>query len=170
MEIEYPRYFLEPGYIFVSEDPHLIHTVLGSCVAVCLWDVRGRAGGMNHYIFPQSRDKERRAVFGDVSVEHMVRIMKRYGILPKDMRAHIVGGGYNPELGSIIGDQNVETAERILKKHGIAVLNRDIGEATGRKVIFNNLSGEIVVYKNVAVRRTDWYNDKSKEDQGSHRR
>jgi chemotaxis receptor (MCP) glutamine deamidase CheD len=33
------KYFLHPGYIFISRNPYLIHTVLGSCVAVCLNEI-----------------------------------------------------------------------------------------------------------------------------------
>lgn len=169
MDKDYPKFYLEPGYIFVSAEPYYIHTVLGSCVSVCLWDVAGRAGGMNHYIFPDSHKRERKPVFGDVSIEHMIGLFNQYGVKTADMKAHIIGGGYNPELGSSIGDMNVSVAETLLKKHGITLASRDVGEATGRKLIFNNLTGEIVVYKNVAVRRTDWYHENAREDQGSHR-
>jgi chemotaxis receptor (MCP) glutamine deamidase CheD len=42
--------FLLPGTLHCSAEHAIIATILGSCVAVCLWDcVRGN-GGMNHFL------------------------------------------------------------------------------------------------------------------------
>ena len=32
------KYYLKPGYIFFSSEGHILETVLGSCVSVCLFD------------------------------------------------------------------------------------------------------------------------------------
>ena len=45
-------YYLSPGYIFISEEPSLISTVVGSCVAVSPWDCRKEYGAMAHYLYP----------------------------------------------------------------------------------------------------------------------
>lgn len=39
-----------PGEYFVSDENLVIMTVLGSCIAACLWDSRSRVGGMNHFM------------------------------------------------------------------------------------------------------------------------
>ena len=52
------NYFLEPGYMFVSVKPAAISTVLGSCVAVCLYDRKHKIGGMNQFQFPSIHKKE----------------------------------------------------------------------------------------------------------------
>src|SRR5690606_1421224 len=41
-----------PGEYFVSNENLVIMTVLGSCIAACLWDSRVRVGGMNHFMLP----------------------------------------------------------------------------------------------------------------------
>ncbi len=46
------KYFLEPGYIFMTKKPTVISTVLGSSVAVCIFDPKRKIGGMNHFLFP----------------------------------------------------------------------------------------------------------------------
>lgn len=51
------NYFLEPGYVYLASQPTVISGVLGSCVAVCLYDRKRRVGGMNHFRFPFTRDK-----------------------------------------------------------------------------------------------------------------
>ena len=34
---------------------HMITTILGSCVSVCLWDQARQIGGMNHILLPDSQ-------------------------------------------------------------------------------------------------------------------
>ncbi len=38
---------IQAGGIYVSNEPALVRTVLGSCVAACLFDPVARVGGMN---------------------------------------------------------------------------------------------------------------------------
>lgn len=152
------KYFLKPGYIFASEQPYLIHTVLGSCVSVCLWDVVRKAGGMNHYIYGRANHGNCNARYGDVSILYLIHyLMREMGCRRPNLRAHIIGGGYNRELDSKIGDGNVAVAEELLAENGIEVATKDVGGETGRKVIFNNVTGEVLVYKGINIRRSDWY-------------
>ena len=46
---------LHVGGVHASAEPSMIKTLLGSCVAVCLWDERARVGGMNHFLLPDGR-------------------------------------------------------------------------------------------------------------------
>jgi len=46
------RIFLHAGQISVATEPTEITTILGSCVAICLWDPGSGVGGMNHYMLP----------------------------------------------------------------------------------------------------------------------
>ncbi|MBF0165687.1 MAG: chemotaxis protein CheD, partial [Magnetococcales bacterium] len=41
-----------PGALFAQNGAYVITTVLGSCIAVCLWDRMRKEGGMNHYKLP----------------------------------------------------------------------------------------------------------------------
>jgi chemotaxis protein CheD len=45
-------HFLYPAALFASSQPYVINTILGSCVAVCLWDPVYKVGGMAHYMLP----------------------------------------------------------------------------------------------------------------------
>lgn len=154
---EVENYFLQPGFIFVSDRPHLIHTVLGSCVSVCLWDSANGFGGMNHYIYGRSLRKTGGARYGDLSIPYLLRLIKEAGSKIEDLKAHIIGGAENPELNSAVGRENVQIAEEIMNRNGIRVVSRDTGGVLGRKVIFNNATGEILVYKVQSIRRNDWY-------------
>lgn len=151
------NYFLQPGYIFVSREEYNINTVLGSCVSICLWDSVNEFGGMNHYIYSRSKKGKNNARYGDVSIPYLIKLMVEMGSKNKDLVAHIVGGGYNPILTPVVGEENVEIAKKILNEKKIKISTQDVGGETGRKVVFNNKSGEIMVYKGINVRRGDWY-------------
>jgi chemotaxis protein CheD len=159
------KYYLHPGFIFVSEQPYYIHTVLGSCVSVCVWDVVRKYGGMNHYIYSKPFGSEYNARFGIVSIRYLLKLMAQNGSLIQNLRAHIIGGGYSTFAGPAIGEANREIAEEILGDYGIMIVTKDTGGQTGRKVVFNNYNGEIIVYKGIDVRKGDWYNGYEKQDQ-----
>ncbi|MGE5398592.1 MAG: chemotaxis protein CheD [Chitinophagales bacterium] len=150
-------FYLQPGYIYANDEGSLVKTVLGSCVAVCLWDQRQGFGGMNHYIYPRRVQKPPRAEFGDVSIPYLIKLMKKIGSDEKDLLAHIVGGAANPLLSSNIGQENIAVAEEILERYGITVVNRSVGGNTGKKVVFNTASGELLIYSCMQVREDDWY-------------
>ena len=44
--------YLHPGQLVVSAAPCSVSTILGSCVAVCVWDEETGIGGMNHFLLP----------------------------------------------------------------------------------------------------------------------
>jgi len=45
-------HFLYPAALFASRTPHMVTTILGSCVAICLYDPILKFGGINHYMLP----------------------------------------------------------------------------------------------------------------------
>jgi chemotaxis protein CheD len=158
MIIEEPKtYFLHPGYIFASQEPYLIHTVLGSCISVCLWDSENKFGGMCHYIYSSANNGERNGKYGEIAIPHLLNLMFELGSKKNNLKAHIVGGGENKNFSSCIGSENAELAEKLVKRYDIDILTQDVRGQFGRKVIFNSGSGEILVYKINDVRRDDWY-------------
>ncbi|MFN7184698.1 MAG: chemoreceptor glutamine deamidase CheD, partial [Thermomonas haemolytica] len=48
-----------PGEFFVSDEDIVITTVLGSCVAACIWDRHAHVGGMNHFMLPGGESGDR---------------------------------------------------------------------------------------------------------------
>ena len=45
---------LMPGEFFVSREPEVLTTVLGSCVSACIRDKQLGIGGMNHFMLPDA--------------------------------------------------------------------------------------------------------------------
>ncbi|MBF0095500.1 MAG: chemotaxis protein CheD, partial [Alphaproteobacteria bacterium] len=109
---------LFPGEMICFPEPRLITTILGSCVAVCLWDKSLRFGGMNHFLLPSwEHQGEPSLRYGNVAVEALVREMLDLGSRMEDLRAKVFGGanvlptsGDNPTIGT----RNIEMAIREL--------------------------------------------------------
>lgn len=159
---ELKTYFLHPGYIFVSQEPHLVHTVLGSCISVCLWDSVNKFGGICHYIYSTASNGERNGKYGEMAIPHLLNLMMEIGAKKESLKAHIVGGGENSNFRSPIGMDNATLAQKLIKKYQIEVLTQDVGGQFGRKIIFNSGSGEILIYKINDIRKDDWYENHGK--------
>ena len=151
-------YHLEPGYIYFDSKESVIRTVVGSCVAVCLWDCRLKFGGMNHFLHPVVRDpREAFPKYGNVATIALVRMMEEAGCRSQDLRAYIFGGGHKAGTGGEkIGAANVRIARKILRRKGIRIVTEDVGGQMGRKVLFDVQTGHVATLKVNALRGSDW--------------
>lgn len=152
-------YFLKPGYIFLPTQPTVVSTVLGSCVAVILWDKRRKVGGINHFQMPACRPGDQpTARFGDASTVMLIRMMVQDGSEKKHLEAQIFGGAYNPEVSSQnVGQENVRVARRVLARHGVRVVSEDVGGELGRKIVYDAALNEVAVLKVERLRKGDWH-------------
>ncbi len=152
-------YFLSPGYIFVSEEPSLISTVVGSCVAVSLWDCHKEYGAMAHFLYPVTEDRSQAsAQYGNVAVRYLIKLFLAEGSKIKNLKAQVFGGAINPAGGcERIGTENVRIAKKLLARKRIPVVSEDVGGTMGRKIVYNTLKNEAIVYKVNQLRKGDWY-------------
>jgi chemotaxis protein CheD len=136
--------------VFASGEPAEVTTILGSCVAVCLWDRRLRVGGANHFLLPHGagggNDSAR---FGNVAVERLIMELVALGSQKVDLQAKVFGGAAVIEAfrgrEGHLGSNNVELARALLMEHGIPIVAEDVGGHRGRKVIFQTDSGIALV-------------------------
>ncbi len=152
-------YFLKPGFIYLPARPTVVSTVLGSCVAVVLWDKKRRAGGINHFQLPTFKGAGRpTAKYGDASTAMLIRMMIQDGSKNKHLEAQIFGGACNRKVSSWdVGRENIRTARGVLAKHGIRVISEDVGGERGRKIIFDSVNNEVAVLKVERLRKADWH-------------
>lgn len=143
------RIFLYPGTMVTACEPAHISTVLGSCVATCLWDPVRRVGGMNHFLFPAwSGEGVPTPRYGDVAVPLLVEELRRLGCRLPDIRAKLFGGAHLAvAAGDLfeLGASNLAKARWELERHGIPVIASRVGGACGRKVIFDTADGSVYV-------------------------
>src|SRR4051812_48460182 len=74
------RAYLHAGQVVVSARPCVITTIVGSCVAVYLFDPVRRAGGGNHYVLPVAGGLRHASPrFGDVAIAELITGMLSLG-------------------------------------------------------------------------------------------
>ncbi|HKK90438.1 MAG TPA: chemotaxis protein CheD [Desulfobacteraceae bacterium] len=153
------NYFLQPGYIFVPDTPFTISTVIGSSVAVVLYDRKNHIGGMNHFQLPFIAEKHRAtALYGNVATPALVKMVLSHGSGKKHVEAQIFGGAHDQNrCEKNIGRENIDMAKKVLLEKSISVISEDIGGAKGRKIVFNTNTNEIAVLKVDSLRSEDWY-------------
>ncbi len=152
-------YYLKPGYIFVPDKPTTISTVLGSSVAVSLYDRSRKIGGMSHFLFPYPMVKEKRtALYGNIAIWTLIKMITNAGAKRSRLEAQIFGGAFNPEFPQRdIGRDNLESARQALFRKNIKIASEDVSGELGRKIVFNTTSFEIVVLKVDRLRESDWF-------------
>jgi chemotaxis protein CheD len=164
-------YYLNPGFLYVAEQPTALRTVLGSCVSVCLHDKRLRYGGMNHFLLPESPERERTGRYGRPAIQALLRAFIDFGSHKPDLVAHLVGGaGMAVDSQSQkIGQMNAQIARDLLNRYGIPIVSEDVGGVIGRKVLFLTERNQLVVFKLDKIREADFYDyqDRSRTNDGS---
>jgi chemotaxis protein CheD len=141
------RVTIYAGDVTISLEPVVLQTLLGSCVAVCLWDPVLRAGGMNHILLPGGRLDPDNSRYGANAMELLINgLMKlgcdRYRLLAKAF------GGANVLAGlkqCSTGDMNAAFVRKFLSDEGIPLVAQRLGGAHGVQVRFSTDTGEVLV-------------------------
>ncbi len=140
-------YYLYPASLFADKEPHVVTTILGSCVAVCLFDPILNQGGINHFMLPlwngQGLASPR---YGNIAIERLIERMLSLGSQKENLKAKVFGGGevLQTNLDSFhIGERNIRVAIDILKEQGIPVVAKSVGGKVGRRIEFVTSTGEV---------------------------
>lgn len=136
--------YIAQGELAVGSHPDTyISAILGSCVAVCMWDPDSRVGGMNHILLPDSVSHDGGEFrFGAVEMERLINGIVKAGGDRKRLRAKIFGGASMLGGLSDIGHRNSEFAEEFLKREGIFHERGSVGGTQARRVRFWPYSGK----------------------------
>jgi chemotaxis protein CheD len=136
------------GTNFVTADPKIVlTTVLGSCVACCLFDPHAKVGGMNHFLLAQPRegmrsDNTEAERYGLFAMELLVNEMLKAGATRSTLRAHLYGGANMHAGMQAIGTSNARFAEDFLARDRIPLAHRDLGGTQARRVEFRAAMGQ----------------------------
>jgi chemotaxis protein CheD len=139
--------FLQPGHLVISAQPMEITTILGSCVAVCLWDMTRRIGGMNHFMLPHfSGSGVSSARFGNVAMKELLDGLRNAGGRLPFLQARVFGGACmfaQMSTSAHLGMKNVELAVDFLSRSGIEVVEANTGGSRGRKLTYRTDEGSV---------------------------
>lgn len=122
----------------VSDAPDVVlSAVLGSCVAVCLWDPKIRIGGMNHILLSDDTPALPGKVPCAVNVtELLIDALIAKGARRDRLVAKLFGGATMGAGRSRIGAANAGCALDFLHRTEIRVLASSLGGETARHVMF----------------------------------
>lgn len=141
------RHNVLQGEFEVSSDPHLtLTTVLGSCIACCLFDPVGRVGGMNHFLLPAPPDYGRGPAdesrrYGLYAMEMLINAMLKRGATRPTMRAHLYGGANLHAGMRAIGTDNARFAKDFLRADSIALVRDVTGGTLARRLDLQPATG-----------------------------
>lgn len=143
---------LRIGGVFASDRPAVVRTVLGSCVAVCLYDPVSRVGGMNHYMLPSSDDvlhREDSGRYGLQAMEVLLGSMQKMGARRDRLIAKLFGGGHvltqlEPNAASV-PLRNIEFIKRYAEEERLQIVSQDLGGQQARAVHFYTHTGKALV-------------------------
>ncbi|MAT69814.1 MAG: hypothetical protein CMJ58_09845 [Planctomycetaceae bacterium] len=145
-----PRNILA-GQTCVLAEPGEITTILGSCVAVCLYDPQSGVGGMNHFMLPaQPVDAGASARYGVHAMELLITgIMKRGGERGR-LQAKAFGGANLLQLqlthdSCQIGRQNVAFVKKFLADEQIPLVAEKLGGGQPLRIRFQPQTGRVLV-------------------------
>jgi chemotaxis protein CheD len=138
--------YLHPGEVFVSPDSHAVTTILGSCVAVCIWDPITRIGGINHFLLPTFTGQGIASPrFGNIAVQELLTQLSQLGSQRRNLLGKLFGGACVLEAfrqrKHHLGLKNIEVARHLLESESIPLVGHDVGGQRGRKLIFHTDDG-----------------------------
>jgi len=136
-----------PGEYFVSNEQVVIMTVLGSCIAACLWDSRAGIGGMNHFMLPEGDSADVSGRYGSYAMELLINEMLKAGARRESLQAKIFGGaqvmaGFTTMN---VGERNTRFVQEYLRTERIPLLAEDVLDIHPRKVCMFPTTGKAMV-------------------------
>ncbi len=140
-----------PGEYFVSKEPMVVYTVLGSCISVCIRDTVAKVGGMNHFMLaaPATNVEDDNwgasARYGSFAMEVLVNEILNRGAHKSRFEVKIFGGGKIHEGQNDVGASNAAWALEYLDREGIQPVKADVGDVCPRKVYFFTESGRVLL-------------------------
>jgi chemotaxis protein CheD len=142
------RVLLHSGEHYATNEDLVISTLLGSCVAACLYDPVAHVSGMNHFMLANRRYAKNLPIcateagrYGEEAMELLLGDMCRLGAVKTRVRAKAFGGGdvlntISKDNFFCVGEVNVRFIREFLKMEGIPLDAEDLGGKQGRVIRF----------------------------------
>ena len=141
-----------PGEFFVSAEPMIVYTVLGSCVSACIRDPLAGVGGMNHFMLPQPKNAStdswgESTRYGSYAMESLINdILKRGGVKSR-LEVKLFGAGRIYDGNIDVGARNAEWVLEYIKTEGLTACKTDLGDILPRKIYYFTESGRALMKK-----------------------
>lgn len=142
------RISLYIGEVAASHTPVLLDTLLGSCVAVCMFDPALRAGGMNHILLSNCRAGDTSPRCGVHAMELLINELMKLGGDRRRFVAKAFGGANVLASTKIapIGDSNARFVRSFLAAEKIPLIAERLGGMHAVHLYFHTDTGKASVH------------------------
>jgi len=148
------------GGVHATDEAIVIKTLLGSCIAVCLYDPLRSVGGMNHFMLPHNAGAalaDDATRFGVHAMDRLIAAVMKVGGERRRLAAKIFGGAHvldqMQESQAGVPQQNIQFAQAFMQDEGIPVHGEDLGGYHPREVHFHPTTGRVFVRRVTSPQR-----------------
>jgi chemotaxis protein CheD len=143
---------IHPGEFSAATEDVILSTLLGSCVAVVLFDPEAQCSGMNHFLLPARNGSDdlldsRSGRYGMYAMELLINSLMKLGAHRKNFVAKVFGGAStlreSTGFRSNIPQHNIDFAMNYLKIEGIPVIGSDVGGVQARKIFLYTRTAQV---------------------------
>ena len=136
----------------ISNDPNdsIITYSLGSCIGVVIYDPVAKAGGILHYMLPDSTIDRQKAqakpfMFADTGIPMLFRQTYTYGGKKQRMKIVIAGGAEILDQKGFfnIGKRNYTALKKMFFRNNVIINHQDVGGNVNRTVRLEINSGDV---------------------------
>lgn len=136
----------------VSNDPDatVVTYSLGSCIGVVIFDPVVKAGGILHYMLPESsldsdKAKNNPYMFADTGIPSLFKSAYKFGAKKQRMKVAVIGGGQVLDQKGFfnIGKRNHTALRKIFFKNNVVIDYEDVGGNHNRTVRLDIATGLI---------------------------
>jgi chemotaxis protein CheD len=146
-----PVMIIYPGEHYATNEDFYIATVVGTCLAVCIFDVKVKVGGMVNFVVPGTagtRGLLNEDIFriGILNMEYLMGDLVKLGCDRHYMKAKIFGAGYieNSVVNTVsLTESNIKFVRDYFDFEKIEIEKSDLGGHLRRKIYFSPLSGAV---------------------------
>ena len=146
--------FLHPGDHYWGAAGTRIRTILGSCVAICMWHPQSHEGGMCHIMLPTRPKRQPGHLDPRYADEALLLLLDEINHSarpnPSEYEVKIFGGGRMfpvTENAQIIGEKNIQTVRHLLKRYHLPIKSESLGGDFHRKISFELGTGDVLQQK-----------------------
>jgi chemotaxis protein CheD len=144
---------LRAGEYYATSNGEVLYTVVGSCIATCIYDKGKGLGGMNHFLLPGMVHPDEMLSselgrYGMFAMELLIGELIKLGARREGLQAKVFGGGKVLRFRSNDGDvtgSNIRFAKKFLELEGIPAVKEDLGGNNGRKILFFSESDRVLL-------------------------
>ena len=148
---------LTPGELLVTQEPQWVITLLGSCVAVTMFNPRFHLAAICHAMLPRPcvnhmpcSSPAESYRYLSLAIPAMAQRFSQLGLHPNEVEVKVFGGGNvihmggDPHNDCSIGDANIAIARQLLKSARYQIKAHNVGGNRGCKIAFNTGTGEVL--------------------------